>query len=79
MDSNTNTNTTHLQGIGRAPAVPAQELQVGDVIIYNYGYRSTICGIEPKGKTQLVIYTASHTGGFFRSVTTRTRLFGIAR
>lgn len=79
MDSKTNTNTTHLQGIGRVPAKPAGELEVGDVIIYNYGYRSTVCGIIARGKTQIIIHTASHTGGFYQSVINRSRLVGIAQ
>lgn len=31
--------TIHLQGIGRQPAIPACELQVGDLLSWNYTYR----------------------------------------
>lgn len=80
MDSKTNTNqTTHLQGIGRVPAIPAAELAIGDTIIYNYGYRSIVCGITAKGKTQLVVHTASTKGGFYTSVINRARLVAVAR
>lgn len=80
MDSNTAiTQTTHLQGVGRVPAIPANDLQVGDVIIYNFGYRSTVCGITPRGKTQLVVHTAQLGGGFYQSVINRTRLVAVAQ
>jgi len=32
----------HLQGIGRYPAIPAGDLKVGDVIVYNYGGTSIV-------------------------------------
>lgn len=79
MDSNPITPTTHLQGVGRVPAKTANDLQVGDIIIYNFGYRSTVCGITAKGKTQLVVHTASHDGGFYTSVINRSRLVAVAQ
>lgn len=81
MDSNTNPNTTHLQGIGRVPAIAANDLQIGDTIIYNYGHRAIICGITPRGNSQLVVTTAGTKGsfGFYRSVINRTRLVAVAR
>lgn len=86
MDSNTNTNqTTHLQGIGRVPAIPANDLRVGDTIIYNYGSRSVVCGITARGKSQIIVHTAAvgrrsgQPGGFYTSVISRTRLVAVAR
>lgn len=32
----------HLQGIGRYPAIPAKDLKVGDIIVYNYGSTSVV-------------------------------------
>jgi len=45
--------TVHLQGIGEVPAVPAGELEVGDVTLWNSGVKETILSIEPSksGKT----------------------------
>lgn len=79
MDSNQITTTTHLQGVGRVPAIAANDLQIGDTIIYNFGYRSTVCGITAKGKTQLVVHTVAHNGGFYQSVMNRTRLVAVAQ
>lgn len=32
----------HLQGIGRYPAIPAGDMKVGDIIVYNYGSTSVV-------------------------------------
>jgi len=32
----------HLQGIGRHHAIPAGDLKVGDIIVYNYGSTSIV-------------------------------------
>ncbi len=33
------TRTIHLQGIGKVPAMTAGELEVGDILSWNYGHR----------------------------------------
>lgn len=79
MDSNTNTKTIHLQGYGLAPAVTAEELQLGHVIVWNYGYRYIVRDIKPRGKTQLVIVEQNwNTGKCNERVLKRTRLVGLA-
>lgn len=49
-----------LQGIGWFTGTPADELKVGDVLVWNYGHRSTILGIEPKGKLSLTLRMREH-------------------
>lgn len=47
-------NTVKLQGIhGQQPAIPTKDLKIGDVIIWNYGYKSEVVEIIPSktGKT----------------------------
>lgn len=47
-------NTVKLQGIhGQQPAIPTKDLKVGDVIIWNFGYKSEVVEIIPSktGKT----------------------------
>lgn len=34
----------HLKGIGEWEAIPARDVVVGDVIIYDYGYRGVVRG-----------------------------------
>lgn len=43
----------HLQGIGNKDARQAKELNIGDVIMWNYGYKSEVVGMTPSktGKT----------------------------
>lgn len=43
----------HLQGIGKKEAREAKKLHVGDVITWNYGYKSEVVGMTPSktGKT----------------------------
>ena len=45
--------TVQLQGVGRVAAKPAGELHAGDVIMWNYGYTSSVVEITPRGKTQI--------------------------
>lgn len=42
-----------LQGIGMCEAVEASNLKIGDVVIWNYGYKSQVVDIIPSktGKT----------------------------
>ena len=65
---NTNTfPTVTLIGYGLAPAKPAQDLIAGDIIIWNYGYKSTVVSVAPRGRTQLWVEVLNHesnTRGF---------------
>ena len=42
--------TIHLQGIGRVDAKPATEIKIGDILIWNYGYKSTVKSVEKLGE-----------------------------
>lgn len=50
-----------LQGIGKRPAIPAGNLKPGAVVIWNYGYKSTVVSVSPSksGKIVNVIFTGS--------------------
>lgn len=48
------TNTIKLQGInGEKQGIPTKNLKVGDILVWNYGYKSEVVGIIPSktGKT----------------------------
>ena len=53
----------HLQSYGKAPAVLVSDLKVGDYILYNYGYKSQVKSITPKGKASVVVETESSKDG----------------
>lgn len=53
----------HLQSYGKAPAVLVSDLKVGDYILYNYGYKSQVKSITPKGKASVVVETESAKDG----------------
>lgn len=36
-----------LQGIGKCPAINTANLNVGDVIIWNFGFKSVVVGMHP--------------------------------
>ena len=55
-------NTTNLQGIGAHQAKAAQQLQVGDVIVWNFGSTSEVLSVAATAKTVLV----SLAGGYVR-------------
>jgi hypothetical protein len=39
--------TVLLQGIGRVPAVPAEDLRPGNVVMFNYGKTAQVLSIQP--------------------------------
>lgn len=49
--------TIHLQGIGEKEAVAAQELKVGDTLMWNFGYTSTIIEILKETAKSITIKT----------------------
>lgn len=46
----TNAKTTHLQNIGAHPALPTEELRVGDIMVWNWGYTSEVISIKQVSK-----------------------------
>lgn len=49
--------TIHLQGIGEKEAIAAQELKVGDILMWNFGYTSTIIEILKETTKSITIKT----------------------
>lgn len=56
-------NTIQLQAIGHVPAKPASELKVGDVMIWNFGYTSTVKEIVRQTAKSLWIKEVSDESG----------------
>lgn len=78
MDSTTITPTVTLIGYGLAPAVQAQNLQIGQTTVWNYGYKYTITAIEPKAKTQVIVTMVDvNTAKVWTKVMSRTRLVAL--
>ena len=62
-------NTVKLQGIsGQQKGTPTKDLRVGDIIIWNFGYRSEVVEITPSktGKT-ITFMLKSFSDGIVRS------------
>lgn len=58
-------NTVKLQGIpGQQNAKAVKDLKVGDIITWNYGYKSKVTELKPSktGKTITVILKSLQTG-----------------
>lgn len=71
---------THIIGVGNHPATPASELQVGDVLVWNYNYRSTIVSIQPRGNSQLTIVERyHHNDSVYQRNVTKTRLIATTK
>jgi len=82
MDRTTTTTTTPfiyvtLIGYGIAPAKPAHDLQVGDVTVWNYGFKETVTAITPKGASMLTITITSQNGKTSNRNVKRTTLIGM--
>ena len=66
-----------LQSYGRTPAVRAEKLILGDVIIYNYGYKGKILSIKTKGKASLVVETKTPNGKIYDRTYRKTSLIPV--
>lgn len=52
----------HLQGIGEREAIPARDIEVGDEIIYNYGYKGIVRGKRFSGTRRTVCLDIEEAG-----------------
>jgi hypothetical protein len=73
-----------LQGYGFSPAKLGENLQIGDVLVWNNGYKSRILDIQPKGKQSLVLKTMTQDtrykkGEEFERTIRKNRLVGVAQ
>ena len=69
--------TVQLQSVGRVAAKPAGELQVGDVIMWNYGYTSTVAAVTARGTTQIVVRTQRDNDSTYTRMMSKTRLVAV--
>ena len=72
------TDSIQLQGIGKVHAKPASELKVGDVTIWNYGYREMVETIEIRGNSVYVTLRCQKSGQLFSRRFLQSRLVGIS-
>jgi hypothetical protein len=70
-----------LQGVGKVPAIEAENLKTGSILIWNFGSKSEVVDIMPRGKKQLIIIEkhVSYAGKVTTSYryVSRTRLIAI--
>lgn len=74
--------TVKLQGIhGQKKAVPTKQLKVGDLIIWNFGYKSEVIGITPSktGKTITFILKSLDSGNISPRKMGADRLVAVER
>lgn len=69
----------HLQGIGKVPAVPACELEIGSVTMWNYGGTATVESVTPKGAQSLSITMRTDSGLPWVRTFRRDRLVAVAK
>lgn len=53
----------HLQGIGRFTAKPAEELKAGDVMVWNFGYTSTVLAAEQRTPKTITVLEKDNGSG----------------
>lgn len=74
-------NSIHLQGMrGEQPAKPVKELKVGDKLMWNYGFTSTVLELHPSksGKSVEVVSKTDQTGYVGKRTMRADRLVAIA-
>lgn len=59
MNNDRKIGTTHLIAVGNVPAVKAEDLRKGDVVMFNWGYKNRVHSIKPVGKTKVCVYLHS--------------------
>ena len=57
-------NAIHLIGIGSHHAKPAQDVTVGDILVWNYGATSRVLDIKRKAGSSLIEFTTRNNEGF---------------
>lgn len=70
--------TIHLQGIGSVPAIPASDLEVGTVTLWNYGYEELVVSVEPASPQFVTVVLRNGRGVEFTRRMRRHRLVGVA-
>lgn len=78
MTTQTVTKTIQLQSIGKVAAIPASELKVGDLRMYNFGSTGLIVAIKEKTTLTLEIITFE-SDKYYVSDIRKTRLIAIAK
>ena len=68
--------TIQLQSFGRCPAKPVSELQIGDVVVWNFGATSEVTGFIRETKAQIVVQLTDKHGVHERRMG-KSRLIGI--
>lgn len=72
-------NSIHLIGWGRQRALPAEQVKLGDTLMWNYGHTSEVIGISRRKGSSLIEFTTRNREG---NVCTRrlkaTRLVAVA-
>lgn len=71
---------THIQSIGEVNAYKVENIQKGDILLYNYGYTSKVKSIEQSksGKSYKVTTISSETGKEYQRTMRKGRLLAIA-
>lgn len=73
--SNSNSQTIHLQSVGKVPAVMAGELKGGDILMWNFGSKYSVDAIlKETPKTILIQTTDLETGKVYEQRLSKTRL-----
>ena len=57
--------TIHLQFVGEHPAIPARDVKIGDVLVFNWGYTEKVRSITPNksGKSLIFEYEGTDSNG----------------
>lgn len=68
--------TIHLQGIGKRKAKHAKDLQIGEIILWNYGETSVFKGFSKITDKQVIIITEVNGNNYERRLS-KNRMIAI--
>ena len=74
-----NAGTVKLQGMGRMKGTKAEDVRVGDVLLWNQGGSSQVLSITPKGKKSLLWKTRTADNREWERTVRKNRLVVVAR
>lgn len=74
-----NAGTVKLQGMGRMKGTKAEDVRVGDVLLWNQGGSSQVLSITPKGKKSLLWKTRTADNREWERTVRKTRLVVVSK
>ena len=76
-NNNQMTNSIQLQSVGRVHAIPAGQVTVGTLLLWNFGHSSTVKAITKETEKSIWFTTLTDNGNTYNRRFVKTRLIAV--